>query len=55
MYISNGDKCGVSIDQLKGIITNVSNPDLFEKVILSEIGKLCFKSKEIWKGLKILF
>lgn len=43
------------MDELKGVIINVSNPDLFEKGILVEIGKLCIKYKESWKGFKILF
>jgi hypothetical protein len=33
------------MEELRGIITNVNNPDLFEKGILVEIGKLWIKYK----------
>jgi hypothetical protein len=28
-YITNGEKCGISPDELRGILTNVNNPDMF--------------------------
>ena len=53
--MSNGEKCGVALGEMRGILSSVDNPEMFEKGVLVEIGKLCLKHQQIWKGLRILY
>jgi tetratricopeptide (TPR) repeat protein len=54
-YLSNGEKCGVALGEMRGILSSAQNPDIFEKGVLVEIGKLTLKHQQIWKGLKVLY
>jgi isopenicillin N synthase-like dioxygenase len=41
--------------EMRGLLNSTESPEMFEKGVLVEIGKLTLKHQQIWKGLKILY
>ena len=40
---------------MRGILNSCETPEIFEKNILAEVGKLTLKHQQIWKGIRILY
>lgn len=52
-YLLCGDKAGLPIYELRGLLGSLTDPFKFEKVIL-ESAKLELKKRKTWRGLHLL-
>ena len=55
LFLTNGEKAGLPIYGLQGLLSSVSNPEALERNVLPDSAKLQIKYGSSWKGLKVLW